>query len=200
MACAALLVAIFGSVIPTLGKTVVSKKPVKLAAALRLAPDFTLIDADGKVRTLKEFRGRPVVLFFSCGCPWCAKCATLWGQFQRGGTFEDGELAGKHVVTVLVESGDGDSTRQFARENGMDLTQTVLLPDVQMHVTNDLYHVDPCPRFFVVDPQGRLRYTNNHKDDQPRVAPEIAIVSRTLDALRDSVRVITPNSSNKKAL
>jgi len=29
-----------------------------------------------------------------------------------------------------------------------------------------------------------VRYTNNHKDDAPRKAPALAIVSRTIDAVR----------------
>ena len=34
-------------------------------------PDFTLKDLAGKPRSLSSLKGRPVVLFFFCGCESC---------------------------------------------------------------------------------------------------------------------------------
>jgi hypothetical protein len=84
----------------------------------------------------------------------------------------------------VVYAGDSSAVRDFARQEGLDPAQTVLLPDVEMKVTLDAYHAQPCPRVFVVDSKGIIRYTNNHKDDAPRKAPALAIVSRTIDAVR----------------
>src|SRR5258708_14728160 len=47
--------------------------------------DFTLVDSNGKRRTLSSFRGQPVVLYFFCGCTFCQRCASFWGRMQRGG-------------------------------------------------------------------------------------------------------------------
>lgn len=167
-----------------LAAPVVKTKASKSAAA-RLAPAFTLQDADGKSRTLAEFRGRPVTLFFYCGCEWCHRCASLWAQFQRGGALPTG-TAGKDPVTLVVYSGDAVGVRQFATETGLSADQTVLLTDPQMDVTLMKYDAEPCPRVFVVDPGGRIVYTNDHSDDAPRKAPEMVIASRALDALRRS--------------
>lgn len=159
-------------------------------------PDFRLTGTDGQPHTLRQYRGRPVTLFFFCGCPWCHRCAALWGQFQRGGALSlpTQDLSGRNSrsaaptnappITLIVFSGKGASASMFAAQAGLDLKQTVLLPNSDMLVTT-LYQVDPCPRAFVLDSQGQLRYTNDHKDDAPQVAPEIVIASRALGALRD---------------
>lgn len=168
--------------------------PAPKAAKLSLAPDFHLRDADGKPQRLTQYRGRPVALFFFCGCEWCARCAKMWGQFQRSGVLKAKILpAGRaanasaspaNPTTLIVFSGDGAAAHAFAQQQGMDLTQTVLLPDISMQVTQTLYHAEPCPRVFVVDPQGFVRYTNDHPDDAARKSSEVVIVSRALDAVR----------------
>ena len=171
------------------------------------APDFHLLGTDGKSHTLRQYQGRSIALFFFCGCPWCHRCATLWGQFQRSGTLSSPKIHSSSgpaqgfsapqsrnhpltssdvsPLTLIVFSGDSASARAFAQQTGLDPKQTVLLPDPNMRVTT-LYKVDPCPRVFALDPHGRLSYTNNHKDDVPQVAPETIIASRALAALRNS--------------
>ena len=159
----------------------------------RVMPSFTLRDGFGKQQTLSQYRGKKIALFFFCGCPWCTKCAQQWGQFQRGNT-----LAAPDTVpppTVVVFTGDSATAHSFALQTGLDLKQTVLLPDVAMRVTTNLYHADTCPRVFIADAQGRLRYTNNHKDDAPRQAPALIIASRALQALRSSA----PSAKTTKA-
>ncbi|BDI29140.1 hypothetical protein CCAX7_11910 [Capsulimonas corticalis] len=174
---------IAGSLMASAHGAPVKKKPAAVTAAPKAAPAFTLTDTSGKTRTLAEFQGRPVTLFFFCGCPWCHNAARLWSQFQRGGALPAGTPA---PATLIVFTGDAGMAKQFAAETNLDLMQTTLLTDERMHVTTDLYHADPCPRAFVVDSAGLIRYTNNHKDDAPRDAAETVIVSRTLGALRQA--------------
>ena len=160
--------------------------PVDLVASptisLPLAPAFSLRDTSNRPYTLGEFKGHTVTLFFFCGCPWCHRCATEWGDFQRGGALP-AAAPGHLSITLVVFSAPAEETREFARETGVDMRTTVLLPDPDMRVTN-AYHADICPRVFVLDARGRIRYTNNHPDDAPRRAPEMLIVSRALTALR----------------
>src|SRR5262245_40132676 len=68
-----------------------------------IAPAFTLADVEGKKRSLAEFHGRRVALFFFCGCSWCAAVAKEWGPLQRGGALE--EKGVKPPVTVIVYEG-----------------------------------------------------------------------------------------------
>lgn len=156
-----------------------------------ITPGFTLRDTMGKQQTLNEFQGRPVALFFFCGCPWCRNCAQTWGQFQRGGSLLPGTSSGISLpkstqtpITLVVFSGDAFAARNFAAETGLDTTLTVVLPDPAERVMQGQYQAEPCPRVFILDRRGILRYTNDHKDDAPRQASEVVITSRALDALR----------------
>jgi len=137
------------------------------------APAFTRADAQGRPFALASERGHPVALFFFCGCPWCADVATLWGRQQRKGSLR----------TLVVFAGTGAEARAFAARNGLDVGQTTLLPDPDSALTEGVYKLSSCPRAFVLDAAGLIRYTNDHADDQPRLAPAATIVQRAQSAL-----------------
>jgi hypothetical protein len=147
----------------------------------RVAPAFTRADVEEKKRALVEFRGRRVALFFFCGCSRCAEVAKEWGPLQRGGVLE--EKVGKAPITVVVYEGGAEPLRALAASAGLAPAQTALLPDPERTVART-YHAEPCPRVFVLDSKGIIRYTNSGKDDAARKGPAIAIVSNTVDALR----------------
>jgi len=162
-------------------------KPVKAkpAAAAKpfVAPNFTLTDTDGVKRTLSSYRGKPVALFFFCGCKWCHKTADQWGTMQKAGAIP--MLAdGTTPPTLVVFQGDANGAKGFEHETSLDPTKVTLLPDIDVAVTVDKYNAEPCPRVFILDSSGKVVYTNNHKDDEARVAPEALIVSRALSALQ----------------
>jgi peroxiredoxin len=149
------------------------------------APAFTLTDDQGKPRQLVEFKGRRVALYFFCGCSWCLDVAKEWAVLQRAGALAEKGTANGRPATLVVYSGlDAAAARQLAAAAGLDRTQTTLLPDPEETVAEPIYHAEPCPRVFVLDERGILRYTNNAEVDAPRKAPAAAIVARALDALR----------------
>jgi hypothetical protein len=157
------------------------------------SPAFRLKDGDDQMRSLTEYHGWHVALFLSCGCPWCHRCAAIWSQFQRSGVLSHDAsqehdssqvpaISSSHhgrlpPQSIIVFSGDSASLREFAVQTGHDPKQTMLLPDPDMRVTT-LYKVDPCPRVFVLDEQGRVGYTNNHKDDAPQHASKVVTTPR----------------------
>jgi hypothetical protein len=154
-----------------------------------------LPDTAGKKRSLAEFRGRPAALFFFCGCSWCSDVAREWARLQRSGSFGKPSTSRSKVpITLVVYQGSAEEVRTLSTTAGLDPAQTVLLPDPEMTVTMEIYKADPCPRVFVVDAQGIIRYVNNGKDDAPREAPALVIVSRTVDALRSAAG---PEASRK---
>jgi hypothetical protein len=215
------------------------------------APDFTLLDVQGRHRSLHEYRGRPTCLFLLCGCIWCMEVAREWaalqhvgaldaphvvatpsptrpqatpperqaglvtqaplppsagegaggrGQAQREGAAERGqantvaasgirERAAErgHANTLIVFAGESAEAIAFRSDAGLDPATTVMLCDPDVHVTDDLYHVETCPRVFVLDPSQRLLYTNAGPDDRPREGSAAQIVARALAALQASM-------------
>jgi peroxiredoxin len=147
------------------------------------APDFTLADINGVPHTLSSMHGQTVALYFFCGCKWCVNCATIWGQMQRAGALSVGDQA-HPIQTWVVFAGGKDEASEFEKKCNLDQSQTVMLPSPGMHEAIDLYHADICPRVFVISPNGSIAYTNNHKSDQPRQAPENVITRNALHVIR----------------
>ncbi|MCW3098118.1 MAG: putative extracellular repeat, family [Chthonomonadaceae bacterium] len=157
-----------------------------------IAPAFTLKDVDGASHLLTEYRGRPIVIFFACGCQWCHAFGVEWAQMQRSGVLTDATAptdpnapadASKPPLTLVVFMGDAAAARAYAVSTGLDLKQTVLLPDADYKVTRQ-YHALPCPRLYVLDGSGLLRYVNRHADDAPQKAAATVLVAKTIDGLR----------------
>jgi hypothetical protein len=174
-----------------------SASPSGLPAINTPFPAFTLPDTEGKTHALAELKGRPVALFFFCGCERCQRCALTWAQLQQGGALAALPAAPANVAaatsasdapnTVIIFMGDAEATRAFAATAGLDSKQTLLLPDPKLTLTQRV-HALPCPRTFALDGKGIVRYVNAHKDDDPLKASAATIVTRTLEALTNTVQ------------
>ena len=153
-------------------------------------------------------------MFFYCGCGWCYRSAQSWSTIQRSGTLGHLTPPSGHnstppvlsntlpataaPLTLVVYTGDAAEVREFAGRTQLDLKQTVLLPDSDEKVTT-LYQADPCPRVFVVDAGGSIRYTNNEQGKESYKIPAPLIAARTVDALRAvSAGPAAPAKNQKK--
>lgn len=149
----------------------------------RAAPAFTALNTSGQKRTLSEFRGRPVVLIFFCGCSRYSDLARQWGDLQRGGVLEMKTPAGKTPVTIAVVESGAKEMRKYLEENGLMLSRSVLIPDPQSKLTL-LYGADPGPRLFVLDGRGIVRYAGTTTDAGEGQSHTQAVVAQALSALR----------------
>ena len=137
--------------------TLAARSPVAIG---RSVPAFTLPDTTGQGRSLAEFRGRPVAVFFFCGCVPCHDFARLWAQAQQNGDLGTGKLeVGKQVSTAIVFAGERRAALSFAEETRLDLTRTLVLLDPADEISQR-FNVQQCPRVFVLDPMGHLTYSN----------------------------------------
>jgi hypothetical protein len=170
---------------PRASKSAPVKKPP-------VARAFALTDLDGKRHTLADFKGRPVALFFFCGCEPCHKVADAWGQVQASGSLRSADAAVPDPATALVFLGNADAARAFLDQVRLDRKQTAVLPDGDLSVARS-YNALACPRTFVVDTKGAVTYTNNQKDDSPQKGSAIVIASKTLAALR----TLTPRGKSQ---
>lgn len=158
----------------------------------KAAPVFTLKDADGKEKSLADYRGQSVPVYFFCGCRLCHKCARAWSEIQRGGTLENKDK--KTSPTLVIFHGDATEARTFAEETQLDTKYNVLLSDADEKVTQ-VYGAELCPRVFVINREGTLFYTNDEQGEDSYKIPAPLIVARAVDALRRADE--TKNDSHK---
>ena len=170
------------------GDTTLSRMP----AIGTSAPDFTLPDAHtGKARSLRAFARakRPVALFFFCGCPACHAVATEWAMLQCGNA-----LPPTTATVIVYSTTDRAEARARVAASGLDPKRTAVLCDMEdLSVTERLYHAEPCPRLFVVDPASKVVYANTGDDEKPQEAPSGLLVARAFSALQST---ITKTESN----
>ncbi|HEY5809230.1 MAG TPA: redoxin domain-containing protein [Povalibacter sp.] len=122
------------------------------------APAFTLKDADGKTRSLADFKGKTVVLeWTNAECPFVKKHYSGNIQAQQGGATAD------DVVWLTINSGadgkqghvDGAGAKQVIVRTGGK--QTAYLLDSPGDVGRS-YGAKTTPHLFVIDGKGTLQY------------------------------------------
>ncbi len=137
-----------------------------VTADAKMAPAFTLVDADGAQRALADFRGKVVVLEWTNeGCPYVQKHYTGAMQaLQR-------EATGKGVVWLSIISSapgkqgfvEGDAARAWKARNNAASTHLLLDPTGEV---GKLYGAKTTPDMRVIDEQGRIIFEGGI-DDRP---------------------------------
>lgn len=142
------------------------------------APDFQGRELDSK-KTWRpsDAAGRPVALYFFCGCDVCHACARQWEAVRERGVLDSVRPGASVPLTVVVMAGDSDSTRQFVQETHLVGKDLVLIPDKSLALTR-LYGAETCPRVFVIGVDGLVRYTNSATRDP------VMIVAQALSSIR----------------
>ena len=147
---------------PKLGYTLTAlSKPVP-------APDFTLKDIDGKKFSLKEYRGKVVLLNF--WATWCPPCRREMPSMER----LNQELRGKDfVVLALNQMEDTDQVFTYTAELAVSPTFTILF-DKNSDVSR-AYGVLGLPTTYLIDKKGNIRFRaiGGREFDHPEVKKQI---------------------------
>jgi hypothetical protein len=136
------------------------------------APEFSITDATGAVRTLAEFAGRHVILeWTNAGCPYVRKHydAGNMQALQR-------DAAARGVAWLQVISSapgeqghlDGPAAIAQVATDQATVTATLLDPDGAM---GRAYGALNTPQIVMIDPEGRIIY-QGAIDDRPSARPE----------------------------
>lgn len=155
--------------------------PSPAPAAGGKAIAFKAADTSGRAWKPSDAAGRKLTLFFFCGCDACHRVARQWAALQGQGVVDQAD-AKRAPLTVVVFAGDASAARAFAGQTRLS-AKTRLIADPDMTFSG-LYRSQVCPRVFVVDPSGEIRYTNDSTDDAPQQHDEDRIVLKALKALR----------------
>src|SRR6202008_994502 len=108
--------------------------------------DFTLTDLNGKPWTLRDLRGKVVLLnFWATWCPPCRKempdLETLYQQFKDQG-----------LLILAISDEDPGTVKPFIAQQ--KVTYPILLDPGRK--VNDLFQIEGIPKTFVYDRNGKL--------------------------------------------
>ncbi len=159
------VLSLFPAVAQSSSKSTVSSLPAPLAERPP-APDFKLIDTQGKAHSLSDYRGKVVLINF--WATWCEPCRKEMPSLQRAWEY----LRPKGGVVLAINYGDsGPVIDQFLKEAPVNFP-------VLLSVDDDLltqWSVKGLPMTFVIDPQGRIAYRipGDLEWDQPQLLDQI---------------------------
>lgn len=124
---------------------------IQAANTLKPAPDFSLKDSAGKVHTLKDYQGKPLIIqFWATWCPYCKKLQPGLNKIYN----KYADAKGNHNIQVIGISFDEDENAQPAlvlKERGIQFP--TLLKGEQ--AAKD-YGVQGTPTTFFIDKNGNL--------------------------------------------
>ncbi len=128
----------------------------------RPAPDFSLPGIDGGIVSLKDYRGKAVVLFFNEGSMCYPSCWKQIAELSQDARLNNEEVAAFSIVVdrrgdweKIVKNAPqmGGSKILFDAEKDVSEAYGALSLDSSMH--KGLY---PGHTFFVIDKEGIIRY------------------------------------------
>lgn len=116
-----------------------------------VAPDFTLQDMDEADFSLRDYRGKVVLLNF--WATWCPPCRREMPSMER--LHQSSQDKGL-VVLALNQMEDEDHVFAYTGELEVDPTFTILF-DKDSKVSR-AYRVQGLPTTYLIDKQGRIRF------------------------------------------
>ena len=144
------------------------------------APDFSLLDQDGKTRTLSELRGdQPLLLFYYRGafCPTTHKQLTDYADI-----YSRFKPLGAQLVAVSVD--DSATSRKLADDLKIEFpllsdTDFKLAQDYGVYKSDDAEGPQPHgePAIFIIDADGKIAYSQIQTGPKGSANPaELALV------------------------
>jgi peroxiredoxin len=159
------------------------------------APDFSLVNVDGRTVSLADFKGKPALLVaFICNhCPFVKHIANPLAQLTA-------EYMAKGVAIVGISSNDAsnypaDSPEQMVREAEERGYQFPYLYDDTQDVAKD-YQAACTPDFFLFDANQKLVYRGQFDDSRPDSG--IPVTGKDLRAALDAVLAGKKPSENQR--
>lgn len=114
----------------------------------KLAPPFELTDINGKKYSLKDLKGKVVVLNF-----WFVACVPCVVEMPELNNLKE-KYKGKNVVFLAIGLEDAVQIKEFLKTNTFNYT---LLSEGKK--TADAYQVSVFPTSMVIDREGVIRYS-----------------------------------------
>jgi peroxiredoxin len=126
------------------------------------APDFTLTDLSGKKHSLRDYRGKTVIVgFFSTECP-------IVNAYHERIRALAAEYAKREVALLGIYPNSAEPLAAVKARTTRQKFSFAVLKDEGNQVA-DLYRAQSTPEMFVIDGEGKLRY-HGRIDNSPEPA------------------------------
>lgn len=123
-------------------------KGPKVATIGEAAPDFTLVDLNGKTWTLSELKGQ--VVFVNFWATWCPPCREEMPSMQK---LYMSLPRDKFKMLAVLNKDKPEVARGFAAKRGI----TMPILDDQHNNVGPSYGLTGLPETFIIDKKGILR-------------------------------------------
>ena len=134
----------------------------------RISPDFKAVDINGKVWTLRDFRGKYV--YIDMWATWCAPCRREMPYLkQLHEEFADAEI----VFLGLSVDSDKSKWEKMVKEGNLTGTQLYLGNQSSFQ---EAYRAEGIPRFILIGKDGRIISNDMSRPSEP-------VTVETLNAL-----------------
>jgi protein SCO1/2 len=155
------------------------------------ARDFQLTDANGQARSLKDFQGKAVVVFFGfTQCP--DVCPTTLTEIAQAKKLlgKDGDRVQGVFITIDPERDTPEVLKSYVDNFGPDFVALRGTPEQTAAVAKDFkvyykkvdgktpgsYTMDHSAASFVYDPQGRLRLYTRYGTGPQALADDLKLL------------------------
>lgn len=190
VASAPLLATALAPLLVACGETKPQFKAIDVTGA-EYARDFQLTDHDGRPRTLKDFRGKAVVVFFGyTHCP--DVCPTTLAEIAEAKRLlgPDGARVQGVFVTVDPQRDTPEMLKAYMANFGPDFVALRGTPEQLAEVakeykiyykkvdgkTPDSYTMDHSAGSYVYDPQGRVRLYTRYGTGPEALASDLKVL------------------------
>ncbi len=147
------------------------------------APDFSLVNVDGKIVSLADFAGDPLLVMFICNhCPFVKHLADAIAQF--GAEYQQKGLAIVAINSNDVTAHPADSPEQMVAEAETRGYTFPYLFDETQEVAK-AYRAACTPDFFLFDRDMKLAYRGQFDSSRPDSG--IPVTGADLRAAADAV-------------
>lgn len=162
-------------------------------ALAKPAPAFSVVDADGKTRTLAEFAGKPVVLeWVNEGCPYVKKHYSGNMQGLQASMTREGAVWLTVCSSAPGQQGhwaSGDQAKGWMSGMGGKPTAILLDPTGAM---GKAYGAKTTPHMYLIDKTGTLVYQGGIDDKATSKVEDIAGAKNFVVAAWNDVKAGRP--------
>ncbi|GGJ03146.1 hypothetical protein GCM10007978_45860 [Shewanella hanedai] len=122
---------------------------------LNMAPDFSLPDPQGKVHTLAEYKGKPLILhFWATWCPYCKKLQPGLDSIAKD--YKDADL---QVLGISFNEDDGAMPGEMLKKRGIHFPTLINGESVAKS-----YGVPGTPTTVFINRAGEIVWVTNISD------------------------------------